>query len=111
MIISIYWIFLCGFLGSCAVEVVNLYHTYNVDTESDYVLPKRYRRVGFWVIRLLLALIAGGLAVAYKINKPLLAINIGAATPLIIQALGQGLKNQLPAPSALPTPTGQQATP
>ena len=39
----------------------------------------------------MLAIIAGGLAVAYEITTPLLAINVGAATPLILQALGRGL--------------------
>jgi hypothetical protein len=94
MILSIYWVFLCGFLGSCSVEVVNLYHAYS-EGRGKYVLPARYRRTGFWIVRFLLALIAGGLAVAYDIDKPLLAVNIGAATPLIIQALGKGLADQV----------------
>jgi hypothetical protein len=95
MRVSIYFVFLFGFLGSCAVEVVKLYEVYNSDLTGKKPLPKRYKRIGFWIIRLILAIMAGGLAVAYEIDKPLLAINIGAATPLIIQALGQGVKNPI----------------
>ncbi len=94
-----YSIFLCGFVGSCAVEVVTLYHAVSADATDSFVLPSRYKSPVFWVIRLALALVAGGLAVAYEIDKPLLAINIGAATPLILQSLSQGLKNSLPSPN------------
>jgi hypothetical protein len=83
-----------GFAGSVAIEVVKLYHLYeSADSKGrKRALPPRYRRVGFWIVRLLLATIAGGLAIAYEIDRPLLAINIGVATPLILQALGQGLR-------------------
>jgi hypothetical protein len=43
----------------------------------------------FWVARLLLAMTAGGLAIAYDIKTPVLALHIGAATPLIVQALAK----------------------
>jgi hypothetical protein len=82
--------FIFGFLGSLAVEVINLYQIYQVATVNSpktRILPARYRRAGFWIIRFLVAVIAGGLAVAHGIDKPLLAINIGAATPLLVQAL------------------------
>jgi len=35
-------------------------------------------------------MIAGGLSVAYNIDNPILAINIGASTPLIVQTLARG---------------------
>ncbi|MGE3336114.1 MAG: hypothetical protein AB7I36_20975 [Rhodospirillaceae bacterium] len=38
-------------------------------------------------MRLLLAVIGGGLAVAYEVQAPFVAVHIGAATPLIIRAL------------------------
>jgi hypothetical protein len=38
-----------------------------------------------------LTILAGGLALAYKIDQPLLALNIGAATPVLIQTFAQGL--------------------
>jgi hypothetical protein len=37
-------------------------------------------------------LVGGCLALAYEIDKPLLAANIGAATPLIIKAFAEGLR-------------------
>ncbi len=83
-------IFLCGFAGSAAVDVVAASQVYNAQT---IVVPERYKRVAFYVVRVLLAIVAGGLAVAYDIDKPLLAANIGAATPLIIQAFAQGVGN------------------
>lgn len=88
--------FVWGFAGSLATEIITLYQIYmstNLDDPQARVMPARYRRVGFWVVRLAVAAMAGGLAVVYGINNPLLAINVGAATPLIIQAFGQGLKN------------------
>lgn len=81
-------IFFWGFSGSAAVEIVNLYSHFNKDDDK---LPYRYRRIGFWIIRLLLAIIAGGLALAYNIENPVLAINIGAATPLIVQTLAKSI--------------------
>lgn len=82
-------IFLWGFLGSIAVEVVSL----NQYFSGPGTLPGRYKKTGFWVTRFLLALIAGGVSVAYEIKTPLLAVNVGAATPLIVQALAKGLQN------------------
>lgn len=55
-------------------------------------MPAHYRSVLFWTLRILVAMIGGGLTLAYGIeNNKLLAANIGAATPLIIQALASGL--------------------
>lgn len=84
--------FLCGFSGSIAVEIVLL----NQFLQEDRRLPPRYRNPIFWIVRILLAAVGGGLALAYEINKPLLAANIGAATPLIIKAFSEGIKPTLP---------------
>jgi hypothetical protein len=81
--------FVCGVAGSVAVEVVTLYQHY--DSEPIKV-PERYSKVGFWVVRLLLSAVAGALAVAYDIQQPLLAANIGAATPLIVKTLATKLQ-------------------
>jgi hypothetical protein len=92
MAVTFFW----GFTGSAAVEVVMLNQFFQTEPFS---LPDRYRRPAFWVVRFLLAVIGGGLALAYEIDKPLLAANIGAATPLIIKAFSEGLKpvvTQLP---------------
>ncbi len=56
--------------------------------------PTRYRHIGFWIARSALAIVGGLMAVAYNIQSPLLAINIGAATPAILRALAQGFKSQ-----------------
>ncbi len=81
-------VFLWGAGGSVAVEVVTLWGFY----EQGKAIPVRYQQVGFWIVRLLLAIMAGGLALAYEIQKPLLAANIGAATPLIIKAFAEGIR-------------------
>jgi len=86
-------IFLWGVGGSAAVEVVSIYQ----HLLSEQELPPRYSQVTFWVVRIFLALIGGGLAVAYNIgDKPLLAVNIGASTPLIIKSLADGIGSALP---------------
>ena len=78
--------FLWGFFGSIAVEVVTLIQYY---TGSYSQLPKRYKELPFYLVRLLLAVIGGGLVIAYNVDKTILAINIGAATPLIIRQFAQ----------------------
>lgn len=78
--------FLWGFGGSAAVEIITLYGHFNDDNKS---LPARYCRIGFWIVRLLLAVIAGGLALAYNVKNPILTIHVGAATPLIVQTLAR----------------------
>ena len=79
--------FLAGFGGSLAVEVVLI----NQYIQPNGALPGRYRKPVFWIVRLLLATVAGGLAMAYEIDRPLLAATIGAATPLI----SEGIRAQL----------------
>jgi hypothetical protein len=80
-------IFAWGFGGSVAVEVVAAAQYFDSASEE---FPDRYRKIAFYVVRGLVAVIGGGLALAYQIDKALLAVNIGAATPLIIQAFAQG---------------------
>ena len=87
--------FLWGFLGSLAVEIVQIHGLLGASRK----LPSRYSRPLYWIARLLLALTAGSLAVAYDIETPVLALHVGAATPLIVQALSQHLGNFLAAPS------------
>jgi hypothetical protein len=89
--------FLWGFGGSIAVEIVNVNRHLSADRSH---IPKRFRSGGFWFWRFLLAFVAGGLAVAYDIDTRLLAANIGASAPLILQALASGIgsaASQLPA--------------
>lgn len=79
--------FLWGFVGSLAVEIVKIHLLLGASRR----LPLRYLKPVFWIARLLLACTAGGLAVAYDIETPVLALHVGAATPLIVQALAQNL--------------------
>ncbi len=85
-------IFACGFIGSLSVELVLLLQHF----QDDMPLPRRYSRAGFWVVRVGLAVIAGGLALAYDIDKPVLALHLGAAAPLIIKAFSEGAREPLP---------------
>jgi hypothetical protein len=50
--------FFWGFCGSAAVELIALLQIYNGPMIK---MPERYRRKGFWVVRLLLSIMAGGL--------------------------------------------------
>ena len=81
--------FIWAFVGSGAVEVVALLSFYYSRSAR---LPERYRKLGFWVARLMLAMLAGAIAVGYEINQPILAFNIGAATPLIITSVARGFR-------------------
>ena len=73
-----------------AVEAVELSKIYY---RRSFSLPYRYTLWHFYVSRIVLSIVGGGLAVAYAIDKPLLAANIGAATPLLIEALSRGLSD------------------
>jgi fatty acid desaturase len=72
--------FLWGSLGSLAVEVFTLLDA----IRSESKLPARYTAPVFWVVRALIAMVAGSLAVAYGVSTPILAIHVGASTPLIL---------------------------
>lgn len=89
--------FLCGMGGSVAIELVALYEAYQIE---PFMLPERYKKFGFYVIRVLLAMAAGGLAVVYEIDKPLLAVNVGVSAPLLLQALARGLQHGGPSRGA-----------
>jgi hypothetical protein len=82
-------VFLWGFAGSVAIEIASFANYFPI--RSNY-LPARYYSRGFWITRFLLAVVAGGLAVAYEIQKPLLAINVGASVPLLLNTLARGLQ-------------------
>lgn len=75
-----------GFGGSMAVEFVTMWKRYDA---GHTTLPARYSSFPFWAVRIVLAAIAGGLAVAYGVTQPLLAANVGAAAPLIIKTLSE----------------------
>lgn len=80
--------FLYGALGSAAVEVIAWIHACD---RLPQQLPRRYKQWTFWFSRIILACLAGGLAVAYNIQAPVLAINVGASAPLLYRMLAKGL--------------------
>jgi hypothetical protein len=78
--------FIWGFLGSLAVEIMSVYNTWDS-------IPCRYKQISFWMVRIAVACIGGGLAHAYNIeNNLLLAANIGASAPAIINSLQGGIR-------------------
>lgn len=80
--------FVWGFAGSMAVEIMTIYNAW----DSNKGLPMRHKNFTFWIVRLLVACIGGGLADAYGIiGNHLLAANIGASAPAIIHSFERGL--------------------
>ena len=67
------------------MEIVSLYNKIRAVGPAE--LPGYYKSPVFWMVRLMITVIAGMLAIAEKAGNPLLAINIGAAAPAILQAL------------------------
>lgn len=86
-------VFLWGAGGSLAVEALAWAKIYSV--KGRIKVPERYSFFGFYASQLVLATIAGAVTVAYAIDKPLLALNIGAAAPLIIQAFKEGISGRI----------------
>ena len=82
--------YIWGSFGSIAIELITTLAIF----QSGRKFPSRYRRVWFWVVRLLVTGVGGGLAIAYSIDNKLLAVHIGAATPLIMQQLSRSLPSQ-----------------
>jgi len=104
--------FAWGFLGSAAVEVVTLVALYV--SPGRRRLPRRYHEGGFWATRAALAVLAGLLAAAYGTDKRILALSVGAATPLLITFTARGIRlmtpdSSLPKEGATPEPPAGQA--
>jgi hypothetical protein len=79
------FMFLWAAGGSFALEIISLYN--EIRAERATGLPGYYKNPVFWIVRLAVTGIAGGLAVAEKAGSPLIAINIGASAPAILQLL------------------------
>jgi hypothetical protein len=52
-------------------------------------LPARYRSPFFWVIRILVAFISGGIALYLGLRTPLQAFFVGLSAPLLLQRLAK----------------------
>ena len=75
-------VFLWGFLGSVALEVVLFCDA--VRRQRGGRVPAVYRRPAFLVGRALLALVAGVVVVAWGIREPIQGLALGAAAPRLI---------------------------
>ncbi len=83
-------LFASGFFGSAVVELLALVKAYNRSSR----LPVRYKKFGFWVVRILLAASGGVFALIYKPQSLILAVHIGAATPLLIATFTEALPEE-----------------
>jgi hypothetical protein len=79
------FMFLWAAGGSLAVEIISLYN--EIRAERATGLPGYYKNPIFWIVRIAVTGIAGALAVAEKAGSPLIAVNIGASAPAILQLL------------------------
>jgi len=46
-------------------------------------LSPRFHKLGFWLVRIVIAGFGGALAVLYRVQNPIAALQIGASAPLI----------------------------
>lgn len=84
--------FLFGFLGSVSQEIVQVLAAYERNARR---LPLMYRKPGYWIVRFLLALMGGGLAVVLDASGPWNAMYIGASAKYILSGLGSRSQREL----------------
>jgi len=77
-------------VGSAAIEALKIVRVY----ESGKPLPARYRRIGFWFFRAVLACGAGVLATAMGNQNEYLAFYIGASFPAFLENASQNPPEQ-----------------
>ncbi|MCB0307264.1 MAG: hypothetical protein KDI38_26110 [Calditrichaeota bacterium] len=83
-------VFIWGTAGGFLAELLKWYNLRESPNMPDYA-----RKVFYWLVTLLMIGVGGLLADLYGIDpgNRLLAINVGASAPLIIQTLMKGLPN------------------
>ncbi|MEJ2665683.1 MAG: hypothetical protein P8Z81_01035 [Deinococcales bacterium] len=99
---SVWATFLWAVGGGLAAEALRWWRlVQNQRSGATLNLPAYVRSPFYWALTLLVVLAGGMLAVAYAASGealgPILAVNIGASAPLIIQ----GLAASTPAPSGV----------
>lgn len=82
--------FVWGFLGSLFVDVAEVIPFYH---ETPIAFPERYRRKSYYALRIAVGVMGGALVYAYHVTELVLALNIGASAPLIVQHLANGVKS------------------
>lgn len=75
----------CAVSGSIILEIINIYRIY----EAGRAFPTRYRRPGFWVVRLLVAFSGGFLALMMRAGNDLIAFQVGMTAPAIVIAMSR----------------------
>lgn len=71
-----------GCAGSAALEAVRFCE--RLRTSKSGRIPVEYLRSGFWVRRLLLALVAGTVAAAWGVAQPIQGLALGASAPRLM---------------------------
>jgi hypothetical protein len=82
--------FIFGLLGVIFIDVISFYRIY----ESGQAIPRRYRKAGYWLVRLGVAIVSGGVAVISGANTDYIAFQIGMSTPLIITYLSSSARSK-----------------
>lgn len=85
MTVEGFWtIFGIGCIGGCLAEFASIY---KLRTEASF--PEHYRRFRYYIISAVMILVGGGLTVIYGIQQMpvIMALNLGASAPLILQKL------------------------
>ena len=77
-------VFIIGFLGGCAGELLGWYH---LRLRSPEKLPRYLKSWFYWIVSLLMACMGGFLAVLYGTSEvnAILAFHIGISAPIVIQ--------------------------
>jgi hypothetical protein len=84
-------VFVVGVFASLVVELVRIWRFW----QTNHRLPNDCYKPPYYVIRLALALAAGGLPLVYGVESSVLALHLGASAPLIFEQIAN-------APPALP---------
>lgn len=84
--IDLFWV---GVIGSLAVEVVAF-----LAHHEGGALPSKYQKISFYIARAALALLGGFLVIAYGIESPVVALQIGASASAILLSFSK--KEELP---------------
>jgi len=79
-------VFWWGCVGSISVEVIEIFQYYRSDPIK---FPARYQKFLYYIIRILVACIAGCVVIALEAQNAKAAIGLGAAAPLIIDKFSQ----------------------
>ena len=100
-----FWV---GVMGSLSIEVTTCWRAM---ANADGDLPVRYKKPVYLIVRGLLALGGGTLAVVFDAPTALAAFYLGASAPIVLDKLAQGAIPTMPVePSKemgeLPSPKG-----